>query len=55
MYRTLHQFHEDIYGLFLCTDANELHDVGMVVLFEDPGIEMITVGKMWTRVYTRVV
>lgn len=34
---TLNQLHNNVDRLFLCADPDETYDVGMVVLFQDPG------------------
>ena len=34
---TLNELHDDVDRLFLCADPDETHNVGVVVLFQDPG------------------
>lgn len=36
---TLHQLHDDVDGLFLCTHTNQLHNVGVVILLQNPTSE----------------
>lgn len=37
---TLHQFHDDVDGLFLGTHANQLHNVGVVILLQNSTDEL---------------
>lgn len=34
---TLNELHDDVDGLFLRTHPDQLHNVGMIVLLQDPG------------------
>lgn len=47
LWLTLHKLHDNVDGLLLGADTNETHDVGVVVLLQNPGGQHHLAPWLW--------